>query len=52
MQLLESFLRAQLERSVTERDGTLEMRCSVMSRETNSESQPWAMLGLVGHPWD
>jgi hypothetical protein len=52
MQLLESIMRDQLERSVTERDGMVELRCSVISAETNSESQPWAMLGLVGHPWD
>jgi hypothetical protein len=52
MQLLESIMRTQLERSVTERDGMVELRCSVISAETNSESQPWAMLGLVGHPYE
>ena len=52
MELLESIVRRQFERSLTLREGLVELRCSVLSRETNSESQPWAMLGLVGHPCD
>jgi hypothetical protein len=52
MELLEIVIRRQLERSVTEHEDGVEIRCSVPSGETNSESQPWAMLGLVGHPFD
>ena len=52
IQLLEQILREQLQRSLTLHEGLVELRCSVPSAETNSESQPWAMLGLVGHPCD
>jgi len=52
MGLLEMVMRRQLEQSVTEHEDGVEIRCSVQSTETNSESQPWAMLGLVGHPLD
>jgi hypothetical protein len=52
MQLLEQVLRGQLQRSLTLHEDLVELRCSVLSGETNSESQPWAMLGLVGHPCD
>ena len=48
----EAILRRQLARSVTEHEQCVEFRTSVLSRETNSETQPWAMLGLVGHPFD
>jgi hypothetical protein len=50
--LFEAILRQQLEKSLTERDQCVEFRTSVLSGETNSETQPWAMLGLVGHPYD
>ena len=46
--LFEFVLRRQLERSLTNRGGEIEIRCSVHSAETNSETQPWVMLGLLG----
>jgi hypothetical protein len=52
MQLFEMLLRRQLERSVVEHDDGIELNCSVASGGTNSESQPWTMLGLIGHPCD
>ncbi len=52
MALLETVIRRQLLKSVTEHDDGVEIRCSVLSAETNSESQPWSMMGLVGHPFD
>jgi len=51
IELIEAVIRRQLENSVTEHDDGIELRCSVLSAETNSESQPWAMLGLLGHPY-
>jgi hypothetical protein len=50
--LFEAILRHQLARSMIEREKGAEFRTSVLSGETNSETQPWAMLGLVGHPFD
>jgi hypothetical protein len=50
--LFEAILRRQLATSIIERDQCVEIRSSVLSGETNSETQPWAMLGLVGHPYD
>jgi hypothetical protein len=52
IELLEVIMRRQLERSVAEYDDGLEIRCSPLSGETNSETQPWVMLGLIGHPDD
>ena len=52
LELFEAILRRQLARSITERDQCVEIHTSVFSGETNSETQPWAMLGLVGHPYD
>jgi hypothetical protein len=52
MGLLEQIMRHQLERSVTIRDDLVELCCSPLSNETNSETQPWIMLGLMGHPYD
>jgi hypothetical protein len=52
---LESFeiiLRRQLERSITQREESIEIRTAVSAGETNSETQPWVMLGLFGHPYD
>lgn len=48
----EAALRRLLAGVVTERGDGLEFRASPLSRETNSETQPWATLGLLGHPWD
>ncbi len=47
IELLEHILRRQLAASITVHADGLELRCSVLSAETNSESQPWAVLGLV-----
>jgi hypothetical protein len=52
LELLEMVMRWQLRRSITERDDLVEIRTSVYSGETNSETQPWVMLGLLGHPYD
>ncbi|MBV9828148.1 MAG: hypothetical protein JO001_21145 [Alphaproteobacteria bacterium] len=50
--LIEAILRRQLEHAVTEHGDAVEIRCSGASAETNSETQPWVMLGLLGHPSD
>jgi hypothetical protein len=50
--LFEIILRRQLERSITERDDGIEIRIAENAAETNSETQPWVMLGLLGHPYD
>jgi hypothetical protein len=52
LERLETVLRQQIERSVTERDSAVEIRTAVSSAETNSETQPWVVLGLFGHPAD
>ncbi len=45
--LFEAVMLRQLEKSTTRRADCLEIRCSVLSTETNSETQPWSMLGLL-----
>jgi hypothetical protein len=52
IELFEIILRRQLERSITERDDGVEIRCAEIAAETNSETQPWVMLGLLGHQYD
>jgi hypothetical protein len=52
MDLFEVVLRRQLERSITQREESIEIRTAVSAGETNSETQPWVMLGLFGHPYD
>ncbi len=52
MALLETVMRRQIEASLVEHEDGIEIRCSLNSAETNSETQPWVMLGLLGHPWD
>jgi hypothetical protein len=52
IELFEMVLRWQLQRSITERDDSIEIRTSMHAAETNSETQPWVMLGLLGHPYD
>jgi len=52
MVLFESVLRRQLERSITQSGGGIEIRTAISAGETNSETQPWVMLGLFGHQWD
>jgi hypothetical protein len=45
---LEAHMRAQIERSIRISDGSVEIRCSELSGETNSETQPWVALALIG----
>jgi hypothetical protein len=52
MARLEMILRRQIASSITRREDGLEIRTAVTSGETNSETQPWVMLGLFGHPAD
>jgi hypothetical protein len=52
IELFEIILRRQLERSISERDDGIEIRTADAAAETNSETQPWVMLGLLGHPYD
>jgi hypothetical protein len=52
MDLFDTILRRQLERSITYGEEVMEIRTAVGAGETNSETQPWVMLGLFGHPWD
>jgi len=52
MDLFEIVLRSQLERSITSAEEGIEIRTAVSAGETNSETQPWVMLGLFGHPCD
>jgi hypothetical protein len=52
LERLETILRRQIARSITERENGVEIRTAVSSGETNSEMQPWVMLGLFGHPAD
>jgi uncharacterized protein YyaL (SSP411 family) len=48
----ENVLRRQIERSITQNGEAIEIRTAVSAGETNSETQPWVMLGLFGHPYD
>jgi hypothetical protein len=52
IELFEMVLRCQLERSISERDDGVEIGIAEIVAETNSETQPWVMLGLLGHPYD
>jgi hypothetical protein len=52
MDLFETVLRRQVERSITQREDSIEVRTAISAGETNSETQPWVMLGLFGHPYD
>jgi hypothetical protein len=45
---LEAHARDQIAQSIRPRDDALEIRCSVLSAETNSETQPWVALSLIG----
>lgn len=51
MELLEMIMRWHIERSLTWHDDAVEIRSSVLSTETNSETQPWAMVGLLERGW-
>jgi hypothetical protein len=52
LERLETILRRQIARSITQLEDSVEIRTAVSSGETNSETQPWVMLGLFGHPAD
>jgi hypothetical protein len=52
IELFELILRRQLERSITERDDGVEVGIAEIVSATNSETQPWVMLGLLGHPFE
>jgi hypothetical protein len=52
MASFDTILRQQLERSITHGEEVIEIRTAVAAGETNSETQPWVMLGLFGHPYD
>jgi hypothetical protein len=52
IELFEMVLRHQLERSISERADGVEIGIAEIVAETNSETQPWVMLGLLGHPYD
>lgn len=46
LEIFETLIRMQFARSTTVRDGAIEVRTSVLSGESNSETQPWVALGL------
>jgi hypothetical protein len=50
IELLEIFMRARIDKSLRRHDDGVEILTSVLSAETNSETQPWVALGLVGEP--
>jgi len=52
IELFEIILRRQLERSIAKRDDGVEVGIAEVASATNSETQPWVMLGLLGHPFD
>ena len=45
---LEAWMRARIERSFRHHADGIEVLTSVLSAETNSETQPWVALGLIG----
>ncbi|HLY46406.1 MAG TPA: hypothetical protein VKQ73_12555 [Stellaceae bacterium] len=47
IELFELMIRHQITHSLASSDSTVEIRSSVLSTETNSETQPWAALGLI-----
>ncbi len=51
IELFELIMRWHIDRSLSWRDGAVEIRSSILSTETNSETQPWAMLGLLERGW-
>jgi hypothetical protein len=49
--LFEMIIRWHIARSLTWHEDAVEIRSSMLSTETNSETQPWAVLGLLGRGW-
>lgn len=50
--VLEPLLLRQIDLATRDHADGREIRSSWLSSETNSETQPWVLLGLLGHPWD
>lgn len=50
--VIEPLLQRQVALGTQAHPDGLEIRSSWLSSETNSETQPWVVLGLIGHPWD
>ncbi|MDO9707551.1 hypothetical protein [Paracraurococcus lichenis] len=50
--VFEPLLLRQVALATREHADGLEIRSSWLSSETNSETQPWVVLGRTGHPWD
>jgi hypothetical protein len=48
IEALELLMRHRIGQSLRPRDGAVEILSSVLSAETNSETQPWAALALIG----
>jgi hypothetical protein len=51
IELFEMIIRWHIERSLSWRESAVEIRSSVLSTETNSETQSWATLGLLEQGW-
>ena len=49
--LFERIIGWHIAHSLTWHDDAVEIRSSILSTETNSETQPWAMLGLLERGW-
>ncbi|MBP0492358.1 hypothetical protein [Roseomonas indoligenes] len=52
VELFETLMRRQVARSIRERGDALEIRTSVPSAESNSETQPWVAMGIIEDPCD
>ncbi|WP_338663056.1 hypothetical protein VQH23_23320 [Pararoseomonas sp. SCSIO 73927] len=52
LELFETLMRRQVARSIRERGDALEIRTSVPSAESNSETQPWVAMGIIDDPCD
>ena len=50
--VIEPLLLRQVALGTRQHEDGAEIRSSWLSSETNSETQPWVVLGLLGHPWD
>jgi hypothetical protein len=48
LSVLEGLMRDRITRSLRERETGIEILTSMLSAETNSETQPWVALGLCG----
>jgi len=48
IEMLEMVMRHRIARSLRPRDGAIEILSSMLSAETNSETQPWVALALIG----